>query len=384
MPNLDFSAAEYAARQARVRQAMEASGIDLLLAFHPVSIAYLSGCRSKSYQEFQVLLFTLEDGPMTIQTRLAEVPEITDQSLAEDVRGWGGREPQDPVEVLAGILREKGFMSRRIGMEVPQFYMHAYTYRALCDMLGDALVFDASNLVHDLKLVKSPAEIDYIRQAAKIADAALATVAGAMREGVSECELAGEAYRTLLSMGSDLPASPMNLVSGERTCYAHGQPTMRRLQRGDFMHAEFGAAVKRYCATVARHFNLGEPSARAQELHDIVLASCDACMAEIRAGVPAVVPHEAAKRVIVDAGLDQYRIHTTGYGIAPGYPPSWGEYIQLMGGSEYTLEAGMVLSVEPPIMIHAEQLGARLIDNVLVTETGCELISGFSRDIVIA
>ena len=275
-------------------------------------------------------------------------------------------------------------MNRRIGMEVPEFYMHAMVHTKLCDLLGDALVLDASMLIHDLKLAKSPAEIDYIRQAARIADAGLETVAGAIHEGVTECELAGQAYRTMLSMGSDIPASPMNLVSGERTCYGHGQPTMRRLQRGDFMHAEFGAAVKRYCATVARHFNLGEPPARARELHDIVLAACDACMAEIRAGVPAVVPHEAAKQVIADAGLDAYRVHTTGYGIAPGYPPSWGEYIHLMGGSEYTLEAGMVVSVEPPIMIHQEKLGARLIDNVLVTETGCELISGFSRDIIIA
>ena len=383
MPVLDFTLEEFEQRQRRVREAMQAEGIDLLLAFHPVSIAYLTGCRSKSYQEFQVLFFPAEEGPLTIQTRLAEVAEIQDFTLAEDVRGWGGREPEDPVEVFASIMREKNYLGRRIGMEVPNFYMHPSIHKQLVDLLGSALVFDASKLVHDLKLVKSPAELAYVREASRIADAALDTVQASIKDGATECEVAGEAYRTLLSLGSDVPASPMNFVSGDRTCYSHGQPTVKPIRTGEFMHVEFGAAVKRYCATVARHFNLGEPSARAQELHDIIRASCDACISEIRAGVAAVKPHEAAKQVIAEAGLDQYRLHTTGYGIAPGYPPSWGEGIHLFADSTYTLEAGMLLSVEPPIFIREEQIGVRLIDNVIVTETGAEIISSFSRDLVV-
>ena len=157
-------------------------------------------------------------------------------------------------------------------------------------------VLDASALVHDLKLVKSPAELALVRKAASIADAALETIRNSIADGVTESEVAGEAYRTLLRRGSDLPASPMNFVSGERTCYGHGQPTTKPIRAGEFMHVEFGAAVKRYCSTIARHFNLGEPAKRTRELHDIIRESCDACIAEIKAGVPAVRPHEAAKR----------------------------------------------------------------------------------------
>lgn len=383
MPNLDFTAEEFQQRQQRVRNAMQGAGIDLLLAFNPVTIAYLIGCRSKSYQEFQVLFFTAEEGPMTIQTRLAEVAEIEDFTLADDVRGWGGREPQDPVEVFASIMREKNYLGRRIGMEVPNYYMNPRVHKQLVELLGSALVFDASSLVHDLKLVKSPAELAYVREASRIADAALDTIQATIKDGATECEVAGEAYRTLLSMGSDLPASPMNFVSGDRTCYGHGQPTQKPIRDGEFMHVEFGAAVKRYTATIARHFNLGAPSKRAQELHDIIRASCDACISAIKPGVAAVVPHEAAKQVIVDAGLDQYRLHTTGYGIAPGYPPSWGEDIHLFGDSTYTIEAGMLLSIEPPIFIKEEKIGARIIDNVIVTETGAEIVSTFSRDLVV-
>src|SRR5215208_2865937 len=82
------------------------------------------------------------------------------------------------------------------------------------------------------------------------------------------------------------------------------------------------------------------PGGRLNEVYAVVREACDACLAEIRGGVPAVRPHEAAKRVIAEAGLDRHRVHTTGYGIAPGFPPSWGEPIHMFGGSTYVLEAG--------------------------------------------
>jgi Xaa-Pro dipeptidase len=104
---------------------------------------------------------------------------------------------------------------------------------------------------------------------------------------------------------------------------------------------------------------------------------------KLRAGAPAVEGHEAAKAVIAAAGLDAYRMHTTGYGMAPGFPPSWGESPNIFGGSKDILQAGMVVSVEPNIFIAEEGLGARIIDNLLVTETGAELLSTSPRDLIV-
>lgn len=383
MSKHDFESSEFVDRQSRVRVAMEAVGIDLLLVFHPVNIQYLIGSRAKCYQEFQVLFFTLEEAPLSILVRLAEVPELTDLSLADDVRGWGGREPEDPLVVFRAIMTEKGFQNRRIGLEVPEFYMHAYTYEAIRDLLGDALVADASFLIHDLKLSKSPAELAYVRRAAEIADRGMQSAVDAIAEGVSEMEIAAEVYRTIYRSGSDSPASPMNFASGERTCYAHGAPSERRIASGDLMHIEYGASYRRYTTTIGRQLCLGEPTRRMRELYQVVRDACDACIAEIRSGVPATKPHEAAKKIIAEAGMDGYRLHTTGYGIAPGYPPSWGEYIHLFADSRYTLAAGMVISIEPPVFIHEEKLGARIIDNVLVTDSGAEILSSFTRDLIL-
>jgi Xaa-Pro dipeptidase len=120
-----------------------------------------------------------------------------------------------------------------------------------------------------------------------------------------------------------------------------------------------------------------------RELYDIVRAASDACIAEIRDGVPAVVPHEAARRVIVDAGLEHGRVHTTGYGLSPGFPPTWGEPLHMLGESTYTIRSGMVLTVEPPIFLHEEHLGARIIDNVIVKNDGAELLSTRPRDLIV-
>jgi Xaa-Pro dipeptidase len=196
-------------------------------------------------------------------------------------------------------------------------------------------------------------------------------------------EVAGKVYHALLTSGSGLAASPINLVSGERSCLSHGAPTARQLRRGDFGNVEYGSTFRRYTSTIGRQFCMGPPTPRMLELYELVRGAADACIAEIRSGVPAVVPHEAARRVIAEAGLDHCRVHTTGYGLAPGFPPTWGEPLHMLGGSPYTLQAGMVVTVEPPVFVGDESLGARIIDNVLVTRDGGELLSRFSRDLIV-
>ncbi|MDX6377934.1 MAG: Xaa-Pro dipeptidase, partial [Gaiellaceae bacterium] len=102
---LDFHPEEYADRQARVRAVMEDAGCDVLLIIEPKNINWLIGFRAKSYQEFQCLVFPLEDEPLTVICRQAEVAELTDLTLADEVRGWSGQEPEDPVDVLGDVLR---------------------------------------------------------------------------------------------------------------------------------------------------------------------------------------------------------------------------------------------------------------------------------------
>jgi Xaa-Pro dipeptidase len=383
MSKHDFTPEEFAARLERVRRAIAEAGLDWLLVIHPVSMRWLIGQDNKSYTAFQCLPVSAEPRPLVVFTREMERNEFEADSMADAVRGYDGREPEEPMQAFSAFADELGLKRTRVGMEVPAYYLHPQHYLALKAMLGEALIAEPTNLVHGLKLVKSPRELAYIRRSAALAAAAWRALLAEVAEGRSELELAAAAYRALLAGGSGIPASTMNLMTGERSCFPLGGPTGRRQRLGDTGLVELGGAYRRYTSTLGRQWVLGRPTARLSELCDVVRAASDACMAEMRDGVPAVVPHEALKRLFVEAGLDSYRQHTSGYGMAPGFPPSWGEPVNMFAGSKDVLRAGMVVSVEPGLFIKEEGLGVRLIDNCLVTETGVEVLSTTPRALAV-
>ncbi len=382
MAKHDFELKEFQERQARVRGAMEAEGIDLLLVISPVNINYLIGVGSKMFQELHVLFFTLEDGPLTFLARATEANEAIMFGLAEDVRGWG-REPEDAMDVIKGILEEKGYLNRRIGLEVPQYYLHPHDYVNLKGILGESLVKESTDLIQNVKVTKSPAELAYMRKAADMADACMKTAVETIADGKTGTEVAAEVFRTVMLLGSDAPSSPMNFAFGDLSCCPHWSPSSDKIKAGDFMHLQFGPSYKRYSATIGRQLCLGEPTPRMKEIYQVAREATDAAIEEIKAGVCGSRAHNAAKKVIADAGMEPYRLHLTGYVVGPAYPPSFVDAVVMNTGVEYTLQAGMIVTVEPPVFILEEKLGVRLIENVLVTETGGEVLSNFARDLII-
>lgn len=378
-----FALSEFGDRHDKVRAAMDAAAIELLLVIAPTHINYLVGTPAKGYQEFQLLFFPLEPGPLTLLTRLCEVPMYRAESLAEDVRGWGGREPEDPIAAVESIIAEKNYRGRRIGLEVPAYYLHPHDYNRLKDLLGESLVTEATDLIGRIKLVKSAAELEYVRTAADLLDASMKTCFASVAEGKTERQISADVHHTLMTSGSDIPSSPMNFLTGPRTAYAHDEPSDRTLETGDFMHIQVGAHYRRYCCTIGRQLCLDKPTERMREIYQVARDACDACIDTMRAGVPATVPHEASKKVIVQAGMDRYRLHMTGYGLGAAFPPSWVEPLVMDSGCTHALEAGMVIAVEPPLFGLEEGLGVRIIDNVLVTETGCEFLSKTTRDLIV-
>ena len=159
-----------------------------------------------------------------------------------------------------------------------------HDYLQLKDVLGDALVAEPSRLIEELKFVKSPAELAYIRKASDINDAVHQTCLDNLAAGKTEFQVVGEMHRTMMSLGGEFTSSPMNFVSGERTPYSHGFPSERVLQDGDLVHHEYGSAYRRYTCTIGRVMCIGEPTARMKEVYQVVRDACDAAIGAIRAG----------------------------------------------------------------------------------------------------
>ncbi len=106
-------------------------------------------------------------------TRAGECNEFRDDALVDDIVGWGGGEPEDPIAAFDKLGGSLGLHRARVGMEVPAYYLHPHHYVAIKRLLGAALVAEPTNLIHDLKLVKSANELAYIRAASRIADTAM-------------------------------------------------------------------------------------------------------------------------------------------------------------------------------------------------------------------
>jgi len=383
MSKHDFTPAEFTDRLARTRKSIADAGLDWLILVHPVSIRWLIGQDNKSYTTFQCLPVSATDSKLVVFSRGMDVNEFMSESMVDDVRSYNGREPEDAMQAFSKFADDLGLKSKRVGMEVPGVYLSAPHYLALKSILGESLIAEPNGLIPSLKMTKSPQELDYHRKSAVIAGQAWQALIENVAEGVSELALSGAAYNAILSAGSMLPASTMNLVTGERSCFALGGPTERQLKRGDTGLVELGGAYRRYTSTLGRQWNLGKPAARVTEMFALVKEASAAAMATMKAGVPAIEPHEALKAVFVKTGVDHLRQHTSGYGMAPGFPPSWGEPLNMFGGTKDVLKAGMVVTVEPALFSAEDRLGARLIDNCIITETGVELLSTTPQDIVV-
>jgi Xaa-Pro dipeptidase len=384
MSRHDFPPEEFSARRAALFAAMARRGLSSFLVFHPTSIHWLTGCEAKGYQAFQCLLVDAAAQRLVLFTRESERHEVHDEALVDDLVCWGGAQGGDPIDAFVALARSlRPSTGGALGMEVPAYYLHPHHYVRIRAALKIGADGEVPNLVHELRLVKSPREIACLREAARIADLCLAGVRDTLAAGRTEREVAGAIYGTALAHGADVPTVPVNFVAGPRAAYSHGGPTSRRLEAGDTGNVEFCIPFQRHTVSLGRVFSLGPPGERLRELHDVVRRAADACIAVIRDGTPAAVAHRAASEVIDAAGFRAHRAHTLGYAVAPAFPPATGEPLQLAEGSSHGLQAGMLLSICPNIFIGQERLGARLVDNVLVTSDGAEILSTLPRDVVV-
>lgn len=382
MQQLDFEVSEFQQRLGRARRALAELEVDAMLVHDPTNIYWLTGWRGKGYQVYQPLILAVGDERLTLLTRTSDVPEARATSIVEEICGWRSEAGQDPIAELAAILRDRGLLRRRLGYDVPDYYLSVPNYLKLMGLLSGTRTANLTGVIDRLRYRRSPAEVAYVRRAAAINDLGWQAGTEALAVGKTELQVAAAMHAAMLSAGSQLAASVMNFASGGRVVFSHGFPTERTLQRGDLVQAEWGASYHLYHSTIGRMWSLGEPSARARELHRVLLEAGDTIIAGARPGARMADLHHAAMRVI-GPQLERYAFHKTGYLIKAGFPPAWGDPPALAPGDENVLEEGMLFSVEPPLFIPEEGLGVRIIDNVLVTANGAERLTRSPREIVV-
>ena len=236
---------------------MRDRGLAAILLFAPESHYYLTGYDTSGYVFFQCAVLTADERPITLLTRRPDLEQARLTSIIEDVRLWYDEEGADPAGSCE-ILAEKGLNGARIGVE-RTFGLTADKYeRVRRRLAGWCELVDASDLVRSLRLVKSPAEIAYVRRAAELADQSLEAMLATARPGVFEGDIAAAGAVPILAGGGDSPPSGPVLGSGDRALLVRSATGFRHLDPVDQLTLEFAGSYRHYCACLMRTVAIGK------------------------------------------------------------------------------------------------------------------------------
>jgi Xaa-Pro dipeptidase len=286
-----------------------------------------------------------------------------------------GENPLEWDDAFRKAAQALGVDGKRIGVEPRQ--LRLLEFRHVKSGAPEADFPDASDVLADLRLRKDKSEVDAMRMAVKIAQDALEATLPIIKIGMTEREVASELVMQLLKHGSEseMPFAPI-VSAGPNSSNPHASPTDRKLQAGDLLVVDWGAAYDGYISDLTRTFAVGEVDEECQKIHQIVQAANAAGRAAGKPGVPCANVDKAARDVIEKAGYGKYFTHRTGHGI--GMEGHEAPYMR--GDNMQILEPGMAYTVEPGIYL-TNRNGVRIEDNMVITETGVESLSDMPREI---
>lgn len=369
-----FPRAEYTQRLAQVRARMVERELDGLLVTKPENIYYLTGLDHQGFFAFHLLIVPL-DGELVLVARAME--HATVQAQLPDTTFVGYRDDEAPVASVTDLIARLQLPSARLGIEKESLCFPPSIYEALRDALDQVRWADASPLVDELRLVKSPLEIEYTRQAAQVSDAMMQASLDAARPGVNETVVAAEAHRAMILSGGEYPGFTPFIRPTPRIAQEHTTWRNRELRSGEMLFLEMAGCVGRYHAPQGRLVHLGSAPAKADTAQRICLEAFDRIVETIRPGVHARTVYASWQQYIEQAGIRNYRRHHCGYLVGLGFPPSWtggSTVVGLRHDSELVLKPGMVFHAMSWLL--GSDHGDYFISNtVILTDKGCEVLT---------
>ncbi|MFD2757854.1 M24 family metallopeptidase [Gulosibacter faecalis] len=386
-----FSEAEFEARRDRVRERMRAGGFDGLLVADPANLYYLTGYNAWSFYTPQVLWLPLEGEPLLIMREMdANGAHRTATSFpASSILGYPEtlihRPDAHPGDWIAAALLERaGAEPRRVGYEGEAHFFTVRTFRALQEHLPGWQLDDSQDLVGWVRLVKSPAEIELMRAAGRIASSAMQAGLDALAPGRPQHEIAAAIQaaqaRGTADAAGDYPAIVPLMMVGAAADTPHLTWSDAPLPDETGISLELTGAHRRYHAPLARTAYLGTPSDRLRHLADATVAALDAALAAVRPGVTAHEVSEEFTRVLGAAGYE--KASRLGYSIGIGYPPDWGERtVSLRRGEPTVLVENMTFHVIAGMWMTG--YGFETSASIRVTDSGHELFCDVPRGLIV-
>ena len=380
---LHFPPEEFDARRAALTTALDERRLDGLLMFAQESMYWLTGYDTFGYCFFQCLVVTA-DGRIALLTRAPDLRQAQHTSNIEDIRIWVDRGASDPATQLRDLLDEFGLGGARLGIEYDTHGLTAANGRAVDAALSDfATLEDASNVVPRLRVVKSPAEIRYVRRAAALADAAWARAATLIAAGTDEGAILAEMQGEIFRGGGDYPGNEFIIGSADDALLCRYKSGRRRLTAEDQITLEFAGSYRHYHAAMMRTAIVGRPSDRHIALYDAAREALVACEEALRPGHRFADVFDAHARIFDARGLAAHRLNACGYSLGARFSPSWMDWPMFHAGNTIAIEPDMTLFLHMILADSDTGTAMTLGRTYLTTATAPESLSQAALDLVV-
>jgi Xaa-Pro dipeptidase len=380
---LHFGRDEFERRRRETLAAMAARGLDGLLMFKQESMYWLTGYDTFGFCFFQCLVLRA-DGDLVLLTRSADLRQARATSLIEDVRVWVDREGSTPGDDLKALLAEKRLAGKRLGVEYQSHGLTAANGRMLDVALeAFAQVRDASDLVSRLRLVKSAAELVYVRRAAELADAALDAAIATAAPGVDEGRILAAMHGAIFEGGGDYPGNPFIIGSGPDALLCRYKSGRRALDAVDQLTLEFAGVYRQYHSCLMHTLLIGTASSRHVALFEAAQEALLAAEDELRPGHTMAEVFDAQAAVLDARGLAAHRLNACGYSLGAVYAPSWMDWPMFYAGNAVELAPGMVFFLHMILMDSEAGCAMTLARTSLVTAAGPEPLSRAPLELIV-
>ncbi|MFF0944532.1 M24 family metallopeptidase [Kocuria sp. CPCC 205300] len=387
-----FSPEEYAARLRAVREKMAEQGLSALVVTDPANLFYLTGYDAWSFYTPQLLLVPAE-GELLLFLREMDARGAfrTARLPPEQIVGYPERYVQHPhlhpFDWVALALRRRGRVAPAargcVGLEMDSHFFSPKGYRSLVHALPEWTLVDCFDLVNWVRAVKSPAEIRYLRTAARVTTAAMQAAIDAIGPGVPQHRVAARIAHAQAEgvddAWGDFPAMVPMLPTGASADTPHLTWSDRVLRTGDAVVVELAGAHRRYHVPLARTVVLGPPTAELGLLEEAVASGLEAVLDVTAAGVPVRELASAWNRSLAEFGLE--KPSRLGYSVGIGYPPDWGERtVSIRSEDESVLAENMTFHLICGMWMTG--YGYEVSESIRITATGTETFTAFPRTLI--
>jgi Xaa-Pro aminopeptidase len=365
-----------AARHARIRRALAAAGLDALIVTTPANIRYLANHVGTS----GTLIVAPDDLTLLIDFRYREAVRTRQESSAAcpGLRVYDVPDSYDEALVSATTAMP----GRVFGIEAGHLTVarQEWLTRALQSRGAGVTLRSTERFIERFRAVKDAAEVTALRQAAQRLTPVAAQAMDSIRAGKAERDVAAVIEAALRTAGYERPAFDTIVASGPNSALPHYRAGERVLHKGDLVVLDFGGVLDGYCSDLTRTVSVGQPSPEAARLHAAVREAQAAAIDAVRPGATTADVDSAARRVLEGHGLGEAFGHGTGHGLGLDVHEEPRVSKPRSDVPPVRLEPGMVFTIEPGAYLSGFG-GVRIEDDVLVTETGYEVLTSVPRDL---